>query len=95
MQKKLTMLSFLEKKPKTDDTTNANNNSTHEHRKNAQTIGNSNTKTNNINIVDGLTANSSCINLTTNIIIASGDAAGILGNIMTKEKEMQKNETDE
>ena len=90
------MLSFSEKKPKLDNTTNSNNNCTQEHRKDAQTMmGNSTNNTNDVKVVDGLTANNSRISLTTNIIIASGDAAAIVGTIMAKEKEMQRKEKDE
>ena len=95
-EKQLTMLSFSEKKPKLDNTTNSNNNCTQEHRKDAQTMmGNSTNNTNDVKVVDGLTANNSRISLTTNIIIASGDAAAIVGTIMAKEKEMQRKEKDE
>ena len=95
-EKQLTILNVSEKKPKLDNTTSANNNHTEAHRKDAQTMmGNSTNNTNDVKVVDGLTANNSCINLTTNIIIASGDAAAIVGTIMAKEKEMQRKEKDE
>ena len=95
-EKQLTMLSFSEKKPKLDNTTNANDNRTQEHRKEVQTMmRNSTNNTNNVKVVDGLTANNSRISLTTNIIIALGDAAKIVGSIMAKEKEMQRNKSNE
>ena len=77
-----------------DKTTNSNNNRTHEQRNNAKTINNSNTNSNNVKEVDGLITNNSCINLTTNIIIALGNATIIFRSIMAKEKETQKNKSD-
>ena len=92
-EKQLTMLNVSEEKPKLDNTINANNNHTEAHRKDAQTMmGNYTNNTNDIKVVDGLTANNSRISLTTNIIIAPRDATEIVGSIMAKEKEMQRNE---
>ena len=46
----------------------------------------SSTSTNNISVVDSLTAQSSTVNMTTNIIITTRDAANIVGNIMKYKK---------
>lgn len=80
----------MDKKPKIDNN-NASNNIANANQ--PQSIDNSTTNKNDVKVIDELTANNFKINLTTNVIIASGDAAEIVGSIMAKDKEMQKKES--
>ena len=56
----------------------------------AHVVDNSSTHSNNVKAINKLKADNSHIVLTTNIIIVTRDTVEIFGNIMWKDKEMQK-----